>query len=375
VPTELIAWAAERSRIDEGELRDRFPQFVDWLAGERQPTLRQLENFAQATATPVGYFFLAEPPEEPLPIRDFRRMTAAARRPTPDLLDTIYQCQQRQEWYRLYAEAVGFNPLGFVEAFTTNTPPVEGATQMRAALGFGLEQRGNTWSDAFRRLSDNAEEIGCLVMVNGVVGSNTRRKLNPREFRGFALVDPLAPTVFVNGADTKAAQVFTLAHELAHIWLGRSGLDNVNLGRPFVGDVETWCNEVAAEFLVPLDEIVGRYQPEEELTDELNRLARIFKVSTLVILRRVYEAGFLEWAAFRTAYEEELDRVLSLSDEGGGDGGNFYNTQPRRVSKTFARAVIADTLEGRTTYSEAFHLLGVRKTSTFAEMGEKLGVV
>src|SRR5581483_3091359 len=232
VKPALLAWARERSRVEPDELERKFPKLREWESGDRAPTLKQLESFANATKTPVGYLLLQEPPEEPLPIPDYRTMRAeGVERPSPDLLDTIFQCQQRQEWYRDYVRASTDEPLPFVGSLTMNAAADEAAHAMREALSFGVAERGPTWSGALRLLIDEAEDAGVLVMVNGIVGSNTHRKLDPDEFRGFALVDQLAPVVFVNGADTKAAQIFTLAHELAHIWLGVSALSDADLAR------------------------------------------------------------------------------------------------------------------------------------------------
>ena len=370
----MITWARERSRLTREDLARRFPRLEDWEQGELSPTIKQLERFARATHAPLGFFFLPEPPEEKIPIPDFRTMPGARNGQTsPDLLDTIYLCEQRQDWYRSFARLMREGPAEPVAALTLDTPLIVAAEAMRAALRFEVDDRGYGWADALRRLVEHAEDLGILVMVSGVVGSDTHRPLDPAEFRGFALVDPLAPLVFVNGADTKAAQIFTLVHELAHIWLGQSALSNPDASAVAGASVERWCNAVAAEVLVPLAGFRDDFDRQARLTDELDRHARRYKVSTLVVLRRAHDAGFLDAEAYRAAAAAELDRVLALVEE-RGSGGNFYNTQLARVSRRFARAIITSTLEGRTLYREAFQLLGFKKLSTFETLADRLGV-
>jgi Zn-dependent peptidase ImmA (M78 family) len=214
-----------------------------------------------------------------------------------------------------------------------------------------------------------------MVMVSSVVGSNSHRKLDVGEFRGFALADTLAPLVFLNGADSKAAQMFTLAHELAHVWLGATGVSDTQAGQVPEHQVERWCNQVAAELLMPLQELRAAHQPDAPVADEIQRLAREFKVSTLVALRRLFDAGFLTNAALWQHYREEQDRLRTLKERGGSSGGDFYRSLGARTSKRFARAIVSSTLEGLTSFPDAFRMLGVRKTATFYEAARELGVV
>jgi Zn-dependent peptidase ImmA (M78 family) len=318
--------------LPEADILRRFPKLDQWERGAAQPTLKQLEAFAKATHTPIGYFFLPAPPVESTPLPDFR--TAGSLRvssPSPDLLDTIYACQERQEWYREYARSSGEAPFAFVGSASLQDDVAATATRMRDTLGFQLAEQvqAPTWTDALRRLFDRADEMGVLVMCSGVVLNNNKRKLNPSEFRGFALADEYAPLVFINGADTKAGQMFTLAHELAHIWLGQSSLDDAQPSHHSGGGVERWCNQVAAELLVPLAELRTAYQPAENLQAEMDRLARRFKVSTLVVLRRIFDAGELTYDQFQEAYERERERLLAIPV---GGGGNFYLTQAAGLS-------------------------------------------
>jgi len=375
VQPKLLRWARERAGHSTDALTRRFPKLNEWERGEVQPTLKQLEAFAKATHAPVGFFFLAEPPVERLPIPDFRTVANIhIDRPSPNLLDTVYLCQQRQDWYRDFARSMHESALNFVGSADLEDDVVEIAATMRRRLGLDIEERRqlSTWTDALRRFIEQADTLGVLVMVSGVVGSKNRRKLDPQEFRGFALVDPLAPLVFVNGADTKAAQMFTLAHELAHLWLGESGISNVEAWTTPVQEVERWCNRVAAELLAPLAELHGEFDNHANLQDELQRLARRFKVSTLVILRRIYDAGLLTQDELWAEYDTELAR---LQESLKSSGGNFYLTLGARVSKRFARAMVASTLEGRTGFTEAFRMLGLKKMKTFNDLGRNLEVI
>ncbi|MFC1460895.1 helix-turn-helix domain-containing protein [Verrucomicrobiota bacterium] len=375
VKPRLLRWACERAGFVPEDLAERIPQLSAWERGEVKPTLKQIERFAKTVHAPVGYLFLQEPPVERVPIPDLRTVgNQHIDHPSPDLLDTIYICQQRQEWYREFARSMGETACPFVGVADLANDIETVAARIRNALGFNIaaRRRMSTWAEALRQFIEQADDLGVLVMVNGVVGSNNHRKLDPDEFRGFVLSDDLAPLVFINGSDTKSAQMFTLSHELAHIWLGESGLSDVEPVCSPSNRIEKWCNRVAAEILVPLAAVRDEYRQTNDLVGEVSRLARCFKVSTLVILRRIYDAGYLTENELWTAYREELERLQAMPM---GSGGDFYRTKAARVSKRFATALVGSTLEGQTLHRDAFRLLGFSKLSTFRELGHRLGVV
>lgn len=378
VQPELLRWARERAGLGAKDLAGKFPQLEGWERSEGAPTLKQLERFARATRVPIGFLFLARPPVEAIPIPDFRTMgQVSVARASPDLLDTIYLCQQRQAWYREHALRAGGGALEFVGSLATRTTPDVAARTMRTALGMDLEARAAmpTWSEALRQFIAHADDLGVLVMCSGVVLNNNRRKLDPQEFRGFALSDDLAPLVFINGADSKAAQMFTLAHELAHVWLGQTALSDPEARAVPTNEVERWCNQVAAELLVPLEvlkiELVGHLSALHR-PGFVSELARQFKVSSLVILRRLHDSGHLDREEFRAAYEVELGRLAALPR---GSGGDFYLTSAARASRRFVRALAESTLEGHTLYRDALQMLGIGKVETFRNLARSLDVL
>ena len=363
VNPERLRWARNRAGLDAERLTHKFPKYPEWEAGTVKPTLKQLEAVAKTTHAPIGAFFMSAPWDEPVPIPDFRILgNRPISRPSVDLLETVYLCQQRQEWYRDFARLERIDPPPLVRIATTGSDIEAVARTMREALGFDVDQRSrlSTWEDALRLFIAQADACGVLVMVNGIVGNNTSRRLDPTEFRGFALADDLAPLVFVNGADTKAAQMFTLAHELAHICLGESALSDIEAAVTPSHNIERWCDRVAAQLLVPRARLAHEFRPGVDLSTEVNRLARHFKVSTLVVLRRVFDLGALDREAFEAAYRDELDHLATVSQ----GGGNFHPTLRQRVGRRFGKALVDSTLAGRTSFAESFRLLGIKKSST-----------
>lgn len=377
IKPELFNWAIERSGVDGFALRKRFGKLDDWLAQTLQPTFKQAEAFAKATYTPIGFLFLVEPPDEKVPIPDFRTLAdTEITRPSVNLLDTIYSCEQRQYWYREYLLSHGDEANAFVGSLSVNDAVPESAAIISQAIGFDVAQRVNfaTWEQALNEFMDLAERAGILVMRSGIVDNNTRRKLAVEEFRGFALVDDFAPLVFINGADSKSAQMFTLAHELAHIWLGQTALSSPSMSHFAEHNTELWCNQVAAELLAPMQHLREQLEPDEDIAKTLSRLSKLYKVSALVVMRRLYDAGHIDKSDFLALYQQECQRFAEFQKNQSG-GGDFYRNQRRKLSSTFARALIGSALEGQTSYRDAMRMLGVRKTSTFKELGRQLEVL
>jgi Zn-dependent peptidase ImmA (M78 family) len=372
----VLRWAAQRARLHNDDLATRFNKWPLWLSGEAQPTLKQLEDFARLTHTAIGYFFLPQPPALALPVPDFRTLRdEVLAEPSSNLLDTLYLCQQRQDWYRDHARMHGLPTLPFVGSASVQQAPEAVAQGLRETLGLSAQARRQlpTWTDALRQLITKAEDAGVMVMVSSVVGSNSHRLLDVGEFRGFALADGLAPLIFLNGADSKAAQMFTLAHELAHVWLGATGVSDTQAGKVPEQQTERWCNQVAAELLMPMAELRAAHQRNAPIAEEIQRLAREFKVSTLVALRRLFDAGFINQAALWQHFRQEQDRLRTLKERSSA-GGDFYRSLGARTSKRFARAMVSSTLEGLTSFPDAFRMLGMRKTATFYEAARELGV-
>ena len=375
VKPELIRWAIERSGRSLGALARYLPRIEAWESGEARPTLKQLETLAKKTWTPLGYFFLPEPPEEKLPVPDFRTARdEPVRKSSPNLIDTLHTMQRRQWWMRDYLVEMGHERLAFVGAAKPTDKVESVAKSIRLTLGVGDGWAGliGSWSAALSVLREAAEAAGIFVVINGVVGNDNHRKLDPGEFRGFVLADEFAPLVFINGADARSAQMFTLAHELTHLWLGVGGIFDLPDLQADGDSREIFCNRVAAEFLVPARELKPFWQEARRQPEPFHAVAREFKVSPIVAARRSLDLDLIARETFFEFYRTHQadERRQAVRAKGGGD---FYNNQNVRLGKRFARAVVLAAKEGRLLYREAYSLTGLHG-ATFDKYAKALGI-
>jgi len=372
----LLQWARERARLTRDDLAQKMglvPKRVEEWEETGVIKADWAQRLADKTHAPYGYLFLKEPPEVKLDIPDFRTLgDQRVRRASTELVDTVDIAILRQDWYREYLIAEGEEPLAFVGSITPSMSIAKGAALIRDTMAIGTEVRRqeSTWEDALRVMVAHIEERDVLVMRNGVVGNNTSRPLSVEEFRGFAIADEFAPLIFINGADYLSAQMFTLAHELVHVFVKASGISNLHDTFPSDHVIERFCNQVAAELLVPEEELRALHAAIGSNGDPADRLARHFKVSAMVMLRRLLDLGLItkpDFIARISAIKAQFDAQRAQRPS----GGSFYNTYKTRTSGRFARAIIASTLEGRTSYREGLKLLGLAKYETFQKVARE----
>ncbi|MCX5662154.1 MAG: ImmA/IrrE family metallo-endopeptidase [Planctomycetota bacterium] len=370
VNPKLLQWASDRSSKGQSELEGRFPKLGLWLAGEDAPTLNQLEQFSKATATPLGFLFLKSPPVERLEIPHYRTLNdKIVRAPSTELLDTLHTMQRRQAWLHDYLLEEGREQVSLVKCANPkeNVNVVAGRVRDLLKLESNWAAQSRTWSDALRVLQDAMSEAGIVVVVNGVVGNNTHRVLDVEEFRGFVLVDNYAPLVFINGADSKSAQMFTLAHELAHVAFGSSAAFDLRQMQPAGDAIEQACNRVAAEFLVP--EALLRKMWKDDEDDPYDTVARTFKVSQIVAARRLLDLALITRDDFLEFYRRYVSQERKQKDL-AASGGNFHATSPQRVGKRFAMELVRALGEGRILHTEAYRLTGLSGKS-FRELAQR----
>ncbi|STC68554.1 ImmA/IrrE family metallo-endopeptidase [Corynebacterium pilosum] len=368
----MVQWALDQATDPDAAI-EKTPHLIEWLEGTQQPTFRELERFASRVGVPFGFFLLDQEPDFPLSTNDFREGTQAHGEASAELRQVLLTCEQRQNWFREYKLNLGHGALDFVGE-ASDLPPKRAAALMCHALNWDVDQRRGSTSDARASLITAFEELGGLVVVNSMVGDNVHKPLDPTEFRGFSLVDEVAPLVFINSnqkgevKQTLNAQIFTLAHEFAHVWLGTGGIGNHRGMSAPRSEIEKWCNDTASEFLVPADDLRERVRGKEFNVDLLEQLARVYKCGTLVILLALRDHQIFLFQDFPVTYREELKRlrdIQSRNDREKKGGGDSRFNRRLRIGETFSRAVINELAAGAILPTEALSLTGIKSMSSF----------
>ena len=367
VSNEMLTWAIARAGYELPAFTEKFPPVQKWLDGEKQPTVKQLQDFSRKVYLPFGYLFLPEPPEEELPIPYFRSNGTQVEKVSVNVYDTILLMQKRQDWLRDYLKDNDFDPLPFVGRFrkSRDVAAIVGNIRNVLQLQENWASPFKTWTEALNHLVEVIEDKGIVASFNGVVENNTKRKIPVEECRGFVLVDEMAPFMFINNGDFKSAQMFTIVHELVHIWTGHSAGFDFRKLQPADDPIEKLCDQVAAEFLVPMT----AFNEAWDRNPNTNTIARHFKVSEIVVARRALDTGKWTRTHFLEFYEAYKNKEFRKKDN-QSSGGDFFATAKKRLSITFTAHINQVVKSGQLLYRDACKLMRM-KGDTFEKFFAK----
>ena len=382
ITPQVATWARERAQMSLEQLARALKvdsrTLAAWESGQQLPPFGTAEKLANKLRIPFGYLFLSRPPKDAFPLPDLRTVgNVAVSKPSLNFVEVVNDALLKQQWYSEYLEASGAKKIPFVGSYRVADGVQDVVASMAKALGINDEARASaqSWQDFLSYIVRRAEHLGVLVMQRGIVGNNTRRRLDVDEFRGFAISDSFAPLVFINARDAKAAKNFTIVHELCHLWVGESGISNPNLRKRSADEanaIERFCNRVAADVLAPRAALLQRWRSGAGVDDNIANLARYFRVSRYVVARQASESNRITY----DQYEDYLDRhpwflkaATTENEEGGGD---FYNTFGARNGKRFISGVLSALGQNKITFRSASELLGV-KIATIKKVAERFG--
>lgn len=380
IAPEILNWIIQKVQFQNVN-SSAYELLNKWLSGEKEPTFNQVEDISKKTNIPFGYFFLDKPPVEECKIVEYRTVDSInLQEPSRNLMDVLDMMTDAQEWMVDYLKDNGYDPVDFVGRGKTSAAS-EIAHDIRKELGLIINwyENSKNAADSFRYLRSCCENKGIMVMMSGTVGSNTRRKLDVDEFRAFTLVNEYAPLVFINTCDSENGKLFSLLHEIAHIWMGENSFYNEQYGSSIsVSKVEQICNAVAAEILVPNMVFVEKWI-EASGTDleKIEALAKFFKCSKYVVTRRACDNGNIDKDKYNEIVRLLVKNYQTWREEqkdSKGSGGDYYRTLGSKLDHRFVKALEQSAKSGRTQYTEIYRLTNTNR-KTFSRLVNEIGGV
>ena len=367
---EVLEWAVARSGLSDEQIVKAFPKYHAWLDGSWKPTVKQLRDFASKTHVSVAELFGSKLPDYALQIADFRTVDdAPARDPSPELFDTIDAMMGRRNWMRDYFLHEGYEPVAFVGSHRggecSDATRERIVCDLRELLNLDEDWASSckTVAQALKTLKDHVEAAGISVVINGVVNDNAHRTLDVDEFRGFVLADDMAPIIFINGRDSKSAQIFTLVHELCHLAFAQTGVSNAPDHEDSDVAMERFCNAVAADFLVPTCILASRFDcGSAGAYPALKAVAHACKVNFVVAARKAKDTGLIDEETFSAAWRRYKNDMPEAAKT-GKDGGNYFLSKQYKLGSVFSEAVLAAVRSDYLSYRDAYDLTGLSAPS------------
>lgn len=363
----IIQWAIRSSDRELDDLSNKFKKINQWISEESELSVSEINKLSNELKIPFGYFFLQEPPKEEIELLKYRTIDSEENnKPSRELIDTIKLMETKQSFMKDTLIEDGFSPLKFVGSANLSIPPADLADQIKKQLGL----KGN-WNyknkDTFNTLLNACNDSGIVIMRNSVVGASTNRKLNINEFRAFVLIDEYTPFVFLNTNDSYRAMIFSLCHELVHIWLGIDELYNNDYKQKQSYNnkkLEAYCNHVSAELLLPAASVLSNYDREKNVLYNIEKTVKEYNVSSLVVCIRYKNLKLIDNQTFEDTYrllqEEVQENLENKSKRKASSGPSFYTMTNFRLGEKFINTVHRKVQEGRILYSEAYELVGAR---------------
>ncbi|PVZ68216.1 ImmA/IrrE family metallo-endopeptidase [Pelagibaculum spongiae] len=369
----MLSWARERLGQTVADFAAKMNQPEDkitaWESGAKKLTFIQAMRFAEKSYIPFGYLFLQKPPQDHLPIPDLRTVgNNGVPELSAELFDLIKLMIERQSWYKEYIQNNLLEPCLAVGRKSIDSSVKNIVEDIRKFLKVAPHPTRGDWEEYYRDLVKRIESVGILVMRQSHLGHYTR-PLKVEEFRGFAIVDKMAPVIFVNQADAPGARLFTLIHELCHVWIGQSGISDgaATTNR----QEEILCNAVSAEFLVPEIEFKNLWQHNiDDWQKNLTILEGHFHVSKWVLARRALTLKFIS----NEEYEIFIRKLIASYKNREKKGGpSYWTTKNSQISQNFSKAVVEQAINGQILLREASTLLDV-KPYNIKKYARELGI-
>lgn len=382
----ILAWARESAGLEVEEAAQKLAlgashreKLLELEQGTRLPTRTQLNKFAKTYRRPLITFYMSEPPKKAPHGEDFRSTGAEISLRENALLDALLRdIRARQEMVRDILEDIDeASPKSFVSSSAITDNAKEVAQRITNALQIPMQRSdwGNSADEFFRQLRAATEKLGVFVLLVGDLGSH-HSTLDENVFRGYASVDTVAPFIVINDHDARTARSFTLIHELAHIYVGKSGISGTPESittNSTEGQVEQFCNDVAGFVLLPRSFATQKPQElsrdnQNDATRYIEEVAKHWIVSEPLVAFRLYRLGWISQALYRDLSRTYADRwekykSTNKSTKIKKGGPDYYVLRQNKLGNALVGVVCRTVRENLLTHTRAARVLGIKPSS------------